>query len=378
MEDLRKTILFISPGPTYNAHSELYQSQFKELSKNFRGYIFTTSLAKETFWIDDFSYNSIVFDSSKVNLTTLRFVFFCIWSALGILKRRDKVDLVVTYDPLKTGLLGLLISRILRATFTPQVPGVYTSPFEWVDHADNLETSAKRFIYPLIMRFVLTHANGIVLRFKGQIDCFGDVIKGKVIHVSHSFIPVQDFRNIRENKEVLFVGFPFKRKGIDILIGAFKEVALKYPEWSLKILGWFPDLKELNEAIGGHSQIYHHKPVPYDEMREHIGSCGIFVLPSRSEALARVLIEAMASGKPRIGSRVDGIPTIINDGVDGLLFESENIDDLADKLDMLMGDPDLRHRLGKAGETRVKKEFSEERYIRNVTNFYNEVLRKGR
>ena len=96
---------------------------------------------------------------------------------------------------------------------------------------------------------------------------------------------------------------------------------------------------------------------------------------SRSEAMGRDLAEAMAAGKPRIGSNVDGIPSVINDGVDGLLVEPGNIDDPAEKLPMLMSNQELRQRLGKAGEIRAKKEFTKSIYFENLTNFYNEVLK---
>jgi glycosyltransferase involved in cell wall biosynthesis len=132
----------------------------------------------------------------------------------------------------------------------------------------------------------------------------------------------------------------------------------------------------LNDSIDGHPRIYHHKPVPYEEMPEHIGSCGMFVLPSRSEAMGRVLIEAMAAGKPRIGSNIEGIPSVINDGIDGLLFQTENVDALAEKMDVLMSNPELRQKLGKAGELRAKQEFTKSKYFNNLINFYNEVLEK--
>ena len=51
---------------------------------------------------------------------------------------------------------------------------------------------------------------------------------------------------------MFFAGFPFKLKGVDILIEAFKKVALKYPDWRLKILGWYLDITKLSEAIAGH------------------------------------------------------------------------------------------------------------------------------
>jgi glycosyltransferase involved in cell wall biosynthesis len=84
----------------------------------------------------------------------------------------------------------------------------------------------------------------------------------------------------------------------------------------------------------------------------------------------------MAAEKPRIGSRVDGIPTVINDNIDGLLVEPENINDLANKLDMLMGDAALRRKLGLTGKDRIQNEFSRETYFENLRSFYKEVLER--
>ncbi len=109
-------------------------------------------------------------------------------------------------------------------------------------------------------------------------------------------------------------------------------------------------------------------------MPEHIGWCAILVLPSRSEAMGRVLVEAMAAEKPRIGSRIDGIPTVINDGVDGYLVEPGNVADLAEKLDRLMRDPGLRRAMGLAGKARIPTEFAEDVYMDSLANLYDEVL----
>jgi glycosyltransferase involved in cell wall biosynthesis len=90
-----------------------------------------------------------------------------------------------------------------------------------------------------------------------------------------------------------------------------------------------------------------------DEMPAQIQECSIFVLPSRSEAMGRVLVEAMAAGKARIGANVDGIPTVIEDGVDGLLFRVGDAADLSLKMQMLMTDSRLRHTLAKAAKNRA-------------------------
>ena len=126
--------------------------------------------------------------------------------------------------------------------------------------------------------------------------------------------------------------------------------------------------------MAGHPRIVYHKPVYYNEMPAHIGNCSIFVLPSRSEAMGRVLVESMAAAKPRIGANVDGIPTVIEHGVDGLLFEKESVPGLASKLDLLMGDGELRRRLGDNGRQRALRQFTREVYFQSLVDFYNTIL----
>jgi glycosyltransferase involved in cell wall biosynthesis len=90
--------------------------------------------------------------------------------------------------------------------------------------------------------------------------------------------------------------------------------------------------------------------------------------------MGRVLVEAMAAGKPRIGSSVGGIPTTIEDGVDGLLVPPDDVEALAEALDTLMGSKELRQRLGSAGQRRALNEFSSAEYFRKSAEFYDSVL----
>jgi glycosyltransferase involved in cell wall biosynthesis len=293
---------------------------------------------------------------------------------MALRMKGERIALVTTYDPLKTGLIGAIVARLHGAKFVPHVNGVYTSDAQWLDEKDSIENRLKRRMYPAVMRFVLKRADGIKLLFKEQLAPFQNILGSKVVRVSPSAVATRAFKNLEEKKEVLLVGCPFKLKGVDIMIDAFKRVAPGYPDWTLKILGWYPDLRPLHAAIDGHPQIHHHPPVRGSEMPEHIGSCAILVLPSRSEAMGRVLVEAMAAEKPRIGSRVDGIPTVINDGVDGYLVEPGNVADLAEKLDRLMRDPGLRRSMGLAGKARIPAEFAEEVILADLAAFYDQVL----
>ncbi len=112
----------------------------------------------------------------------------------------------------------------------------------------------------------------------------------------------------------------------------------------------------------------------YDHIKSFFEKCYFCALTSRTEGMDRVLIEAMASGKPVIGSNLGGIPDVIKDGRNGFLFESENVDDLADKLDRVLSAPKLARRMGEEGKKTVKEKFSSQKYVENFKNMIMVII----
>jgi len=321
------------------------------------------------------------FHFSKYNY---KFDFFCkawfgihciLHSLIWRLKNR-KVDIISAYDPLKTGLIAYICSKILGIKFVVEVNGVYNKAID-LDNNRRIFDVVKNFSVPLIQKFVLKRANGVKLLFSRQIEDLNINKINKHLGVFPNYVNIKHFLRCdcsQEKKQILFAGFPFWIKGVDILISAFKIVAEIYDDWELKILGHYPDKFIINSFTGNHARIFVHDAVMPDQMPFHMQQCSIFVLPSRTEAMGRVLIEAMAAGKPRIGSDVDGIPSVIRNGIDGLLFKPGNVDDLADKMKLLITNSKLRRKMGEEGRKRVMKDFTEDNYIRNLRNFYDRVI----
>ncbi|KZZ65032.1 hypothetical protein A3765_20605 [Oleiphilus sp. HI0130] len=240
----------------------------------------------------------------------------------------------------------------------------------------HFQSRIRRKLITKIAGFVLSKADAIKQLYDGQLKNFSANIKTPNIHTFFDYSDADRFKNLGENKEILFVGHPFHIKGIDILIEAFDAISGKNNNWHLKILGWHTgaDLDYIKSACTKNKQISYHPPVRAREMVTHIGSCGILALPSRTEAMGRVLIEAMAAEKPRIASNVDGIPSVIKDNEDGLLFEAENSHQLASKLDLLISDNALRARLAKNGYNRYTSAFKLKHYIEHCKKLFNSTL----
>ena len=375
-EDSSPNLLLLFPGPVHDLVDH-FQNRLTYLSERYRGTVLLSGPKAQDVTFGRFR---VVMLSEEVGKRRLFSAY--LHTAREIVRATEDaghpIDAVVSYDPLKSGIVGWRIARENSVPLIVEINGQYTSPENFSDVPNPLKRRAKRFAFRAVARFVLRRAHGIKLLSAGHLDAYRDVIRNPVIRIFPNYVDLTPYRNMGERNEVLFIGHPFYLKGVDVLIDAFKSVSDDFPAWLLKIMGWFPDSRELDRAINGHPRIAKHPPVNHHEIPSHLGHCGIFVLPSRSEAMGRVLIEAMASGKPRVGSNVGGIPSIIENEVDGLLFESEDVTGLAVALRRLMGDASLRARLGESGARRAHEKLNASHYFASTHELYQSVLAASR
>lgn len=147
-------------------------------------------------------------------------------------------------------------------------------------------------------------------------------------------------------------------KGIDVLIRAFKEIADEYPRIKLIIAGEGPEeinLKSLSAELSLENRIEFIGTIPLLRAVSLLKGAICTVVPSLSEGGGLVNVEAQAASCPVIASRVGGIPEYVEDGVSGLLFESKNSKDLANKMKMIISNKALRNKLILGGIKHAEK-----------------------
>lgn len=386
MRTLRPHLLFLTNGPTFTLPTP---TKFSALSKNYYGALITSCIDRKiknqknyfAFRLIAITYNfgrSIRFVRIRLKLfLRIRLLLTAMIYGLHCKIIGNPVDIIITADPIRMGMLGVFLSRLLRARLIVEVNGVHTSTDVLSDTQNPISRYLRGNLYPIIASWVLAHAHCIKTLFSTQLDPFKNkIIKNKPVHSFPNYVEIEPFLKIDDpgEKQILLIGHPFYLKGADLLIEAFRQISSEFPDWTLKLLGHFPDKEIVEKHVQNHPKITTFKPVFYPEIPSVIAGCSIFVLPSRTEAMGRVLIEAAAAGKARIGANVDGIPTVINHGIDGLLFEKGNARDLADKLKTLMSSDKLRAAYGKAAKQRAITEFSEKKYIQNLSALFMEAL----
>lgn len=115
-----------------------------------------------------------------------------------------------------------------------------------------------------------------------------------------------------------------------------------------------------------------------DDMPAVLRHAHVICLPSYREGLPKVLAEAAASGRPIVATAAPGCSCVVADGVNGLLVPTKHPQALANALETLLGDQELRARMGRCGRERAVREFSEETITCQILAIYEELLAGGR
>ncbi len=159
--------------------------------------------------------------------------------------------------------------------------------------------------------------------------------------------PVGSTTGLLQDPSLIAVGRLHPQKGFDLLLKAFHRVQATYPDWQLTILGEGPMRSEL-EALRSQLKLTDrvHLPGLVSNVRDYLDRADLFVMPSRFEGFPMALCEAMACGLPVLSADcLSGPRDIIDDGINGILVTTENVEALAIGLDKLMSDPAKRQQL---------------------------------
>jgi len=173
-------------------------------------------------------------------------------------------------------------------------------------------------------------------------------------------------------KYVAFAGRISPEKGVDTLLAA----AVQMPDVLFKVAGDGPALSEMN-AKAPRNVEFVGKLGP-DELSEFYNRSRMVAVPSVwFEQFPMVVLEAMGRALPVIGSRIGGLPEIIEEGVTGKLFEPGNAEDLTRQVRCLWEDPQLCRRMGIAGRQKAMRQYTEDAYFRNLMAVYQAAIQRA-
>lgn len=110
-----------------------------------------------------------------------------------------------------------------------------------------------------------------------------------------------------------------------------------------------------------------------EEMPEYLSSLDVFVLPSYNEGIPGAVREALAMSLPVIATDIGGTSEVVHDGETGILIEPEDPDAIAEAVDYLLSNPEIRAKMGARGRDLIVSEFSSESYVANYEAFLKRI-----
>lgn len=182
---------------------------------------------------------------------------------------------------------------------------------------------------------------------------------------------------------ILFVGSLDKAhhfKGVNNLLKSFKVVLRKSNLDLRLIIVGEGDLKEdyicLSEKLGINDKVLFVGKVKEFELVQYYKMSDLVVLPSTTmgEAFGLVLVEAMALKKPVIASNLPGVRVVVENGFNGFLVKPNDVNDLSDKIILLIENKDIRDKFGENGQNKVKNLYSWPRVSKKLEKIYFEIF----
>ena len=313
-------------------------------------------------------------------IQVIPYIFIMFFYAFFIIQKK-RVSIIHSHWIIPQGFVGAVIRRMINI---PHILSVHGTDIHLINSKKLLKS---------LFRFVGMNTDLITTN-----STHTDLLVQKCLSsaASNTFvipmgINIPDFLNNRKSssdncrKEILYVGRLIFWKGVQILIEAFSQILKTQYDCILIIVGDGPikgDLEELAYNLHISSSVSFLGNISQKDLNYRYSKANVFVLPSinymeQTEGLGVVLLEAMASGVPVIGSNIGGIPDIIEDGVNGLLVSPGDPQGLADAIIQILENPELAARFREAGLKTVRDRFSWDKISDQFIEVYQEVLHES-
>ncbi len=366
-------IMFIAPGRSI--HSNNWASAMCD-----RGH--TVHFVTQESFIDN-PYSFVVKADSRIIIHRLPFSgkkgFLLNRSAVRSITKKINPDVIHVHQAAGYGLLGTYSDR----------EKAFLSVYGWE-------------VYDLVNSKVWKPVIGYILKWYKHIGSTSECMKKQILKefpdlkapvvVTPFGIDLNKFHEKTVKKQEFIIGTVKKmdkKYGIEYLIQAFadvyKEINKSDPEIAerlfLELVGpgkQIDSLKALARDLQIYSRVRFIGKTTHEKVPDWLNRFDIYVAPSilDSESFGVAVIEASACRKPVIVSNVGGLPEVVKDGVTGYIVRARNSGDIAEKIMILLKEPELRKKMGIAGEALVRERYDWKRCIDLMEKIYRSIIEK--
>jgi len=304
------------------------------------------------------------------------------WSLFRIIKKEKPV--IVHTHTSKAGILGRWSARLAR------VPIIVHTTHGHVFYGHFGPLASKIFLLAeKLTANVTDHMIALTDSERGDFLKFGICGLGKTASI-HSGVDLSKFYSASngdcakkkalglDGKKVVIgtIGWLLPIKGPDVLLKAMGLVWQMFPDVQLVYVGKGEMLDELKSAA---RQMNVEEKVFFlgwrNDVNEILPLFDIFVLPSLNEGMGRVLVEAMAAGKPIVASNTGGIPDLVTHARNGLLVPPGDVSGFSGAIAWMLRNPDRAERMGAYGRNDCSK-FTLEAMLEKIDGLYGNLIKE--
>jgi len=293
--------------------------------------------------------------------------------------KRFQPDLMHAHYATSYGLIGVL------SKFHPFIISAWGS--------DVMEFPFKSFLHKWLVRFNLKKADLLFATSNAIqsaiVDVKNDIAVNKIKIIPFG-IDTDVFKPMQVDplfqKDAIVIGTIKSLEhiyGIDILIKAFKIISDKHPDLNVKLLlvgggSREAELKSLVNELNLDDKTVFAGKVPYDKVPSFHNRIDVFVNVSRNESFGVAILEASASEKPVVATDIGGLKEVVVNGKTGFLVEPENVNKVAEAIEMLILNKTLCKEMGEQGRVFVKEKYEFSFNVKETIRVYEQLIEQNK
>ena len=328
---------------------------FDFLQKNYKDYQFTIIYSSKnednrSWKIDESKMNNCVFLNSQTIKIKKRYDNYYLHIPVGVSKALEDIrpDVVVGSEYNPTILQALCYCRKKKIPFV-----------SWTDGTLFSERN-RNFIQKFLRRFVISRADAYIgsstKSKEAQIYYGADE---KKCYVSLLSVDVDKYIQRPQgtgNGKILCVGSLIERKGVDLLLNALSKTLNPFELYLAGGGEEMENLKKMAKELGISEYVHFLGQLSREELLVHYANSDLFVLPTREDCFALVILEAICSGLPIVCSKyADGAYDMIEHGKNGFIIDPYDTTDFVEKIDQLLRNQELAQKMRKESEKVIDK-----------------------
>jgi PEP-CTERM/exosortase A-associated glycosyltransferase len=306
----------------------------------------------------------------------------------------EKPDILHAHSPALNGLATALVSKKTGIPFIYEIRAFWEDAA--VDHGTTKENSIRYRLTRALETYVVKQANAVTTICDGlRSDLIQRGIPEAKITIIPNAVNIDQFKlieninskiqtkfNLNDKFVIGFIGSFYAYEGLDLLLQAVKQLSAKRPNIRCLLVGGGLQenaLKIQQKKLGLSDQVAFAGRVPHEQVSDYYSVIDLLIYPRISKRITELVtplkpLEAMAQGRPFLASDVGGHKELITEGITGLLFKKDSVEDLVNSISMFMDNQIETDKLIRNGINYVTSERNWSNSVKRYENVYKRIL----